>query len=471
MGEVAVVGAGPNGLAAAAVIARAGVPVTVYEANTELGGAARTQRLGTSGASFDLGSAVHPMALLSPAFADLGVHRRVRFETPDLSFAHVLDRRSAHAWRDLDRTAEELEGAEGRAYRRLLAPLSEHIDELATVLLNPLPRAGREAAALARFASAVPGAMVLRDLYSERFPRAAALLAGCAAHLAGGGRGPAALGSGLFLLASAHAGGWPIPIGGSQAISDALAEEAAAHGAQFQRSQPVTDLRQLDEEVVLFAVGAEDAARIAGARIRPPLRRRLANTRRPPGSCVVHYLLREPVPWREKQLHRAGTVHLGGDARRVLRVERQSRTRTVQRPYVIVSQPSLFDSSRTGDDTQVLWAYCHVPRGSSTDMAAAVTAQIEAAAPGFGDTVLERHVTSAAGLEQQNTALVGGDITGGSMDLRGALLRPRLSSSPWRIGHGLYLVSSSASPGPSVHGMGGYLGAADMLRTEYALSV
>lgn len=471
MNTVAVVGAGPNGLAAAAVAARAGLSVIVYEANDTIGGAARTQPLEGSSAKFDLGSAVHPMAMLSPAMHELNVHQRVDFIVPELSFAHVLDERTAYAWRDLERTGQELGGNEGQAYTRLLAPLVQRIEQLGDTLLNPLLRVPAHPLTLGIFAASTLGAMALKDLVSAKFPHAAALYAGCAAHVAGGSRGPANAGAGLFLAAAAHSDGWAVPRGGSQAISDALAAELLSHGGTIQTGHRVSHVDELDAETVLLDTSAEAAAHLTSGKIPDKLATTLAKTRRSPGSCLVHFVLAEPIPWKDPVLNQTSTVHLGGTAAQIGQAERRANRKTSETPYLIVAQPSLFDDSRAATGDQVIWAYCHVPLGSEADMSRQISAQIEAAAPGFRELIKERYVVPASELEQQNAALVGGDLSGGTMDLLGSVMRPRLSAEPWYLqSEGLYLVSSATPPGPSVHGMAGYLGAQAMLRREYSIT-
>lgn len=471
MTSVAVVGAGPNGLAAAAVAARAGLSVDVYEANETIGGAARTQPLEGSSAKFDLGSAVHPMAMLSTAMHELNVHQRVDFIVPELSFAHVLDERTAYAWRDLERTGAELGAGDGQVYTRLLRPLVQRIEALSDTLLNPLLKMPAHPLTLGLFSASTLGGMALKDIFSARYPRAAALYAGCAAHVAGGARGPANAGAGLFLAAAAHGQGWAVPRGGSQAIADALAAEVISHGGTIHTGHKVSHVAELQAETILLDTSAEDGAKLTSGKIPDKLAKKLAKTRRSPGSCLVHFVLNEPIPWKDPVLSQTSTVHLGGTAAQVGRAERAANRRTSEHPYLIVAQPSLFDDSRAPAGEQVIWAYCHVPLGSTADMSRQITAQIEAAAPGFSDLIKESHVVPASGLEQQNAALVGGDLSGGTMDLLGSVMRPRLSAEPWYLqSKGLYLVSSATPPGPSVHGMAGYLGAKAMLRREYSIS-
>lgn len=471
MSSVAVVGSGPNGLTAAAVAAKAGLDVTVYEANDTIGGAARTQPINGSQARFDLGSAVHPMALQSQAMRELGVHDAVDFIIPELSFAHVLDHRTVYAWKDLDRTGAELGPADGQVYTKLLAPLVKQMDALGDTLLNPLLKVPSHPLTLASFGAATVAGMGLKDLFSGKFEKAAALYAGCSAHVAGGSRGPANAGAGLFLASAAHAKGWPIPRGGSQAISDALAAAALQHGAKIETGHRIESLDELSEDNVLLDTSAEAAASIAGTRLPEKVSSALRKTRRSPGSCVVHFVLSQPVPWRDPLLAQAGTVHLGGTSAQVGREERVAKHRTSAKPFMIVSQPSLFDDSRAPAGQHVVWAYCHVPLGSEADMSHEITSMIEDAAPGFRDVIIESHLVNAVGLEAQNAALVGGDLSGGTMDLLGSIKRPIVSTDPWYLrSKGIYLVSSAVPPGPSVHGMGGYLGAKSMLRREYGLA-
>ncbi|TAP28729.1 NAD(P)/FAD-dependent oxidoreductase [Arthrobacter sp. S41] len=468
--DVAVIGAGPNGLAAAAVAARAGLNVQVYEANETIGGAARTQSLDGSEAKFDLGSAVHPMALQSQAMRELGVHNKVDFIVPELSFAHVLDQGTAYAYKDLDRTVQELGGEDGKYYQKLIAPLVEQIDSLSDTLLNPLLKVPSHPSLLATFALSSLGGMALKNVRSSKYERAAALYAGCAAHVAGGSRGPANAGAGLFLAATAHAKGWPIPRGGSQAISDALAAEATAHGAQIHTGVRVNHIDDLAAQNILFDTSAEEAAKLSAGHLSDQLSSAMSATRRSPGSCLVHFVLSEPVPWSDPALATAGTVHLGGSAAQVGRAERAAARVGSQKPFTIVAQPSLFDDSRVPAGQHVIWAYCHVPLNSPADMSQAIETMIQRAAPEFSDIIHEKHLVNAQELEKQNPALIGGDLSGGTMDLLGSIKRPRISLDPWYLqSKGLYLISSAAPPGPSVHGMGGFLGAKAMLKREFGI--
>lgn len=467
--DVAVIGAGPNGLAAALTMARAGLSVRLIERNDTVGGAARTRELGFPGAIHDLGSAVHPMALLSPFFAEIGLQDRVDFVVPEISFAHPFpDGRAGIAWRDLERTVQAL-GADGAGYRRILGPVVERMAGTSDLLLHPLLRLPRQPGALTVFGLRAAQLMVPGLGTGEI---AAAMIAGCGAHTPGGGRGPAATGAGLFLAAAAHSGGWPIPLGGSQAISDALAGIFVEAGGNIELGAEVTDLAQIPEKTVLFDTSPEALASIAGRVLPQNYRKILTGTRRAPGSCLIHYVLDAPVPWRNRELADAGTIHLGGTAAQIGREERRVRTDVSSAPYAIVSQPSRFDASRAPEGKHVLWAYCHVPNGNPADLTAVMNRQLEAVAPGFTDTIEYSQAITAPGLAAQNPNLVGGDLSGGATDLRGMLVRPTLSTDPWRTpAKGIYLASSSTPPGPSVHGMSGHLAAQSALRHEFGIQL
>jgi phytoene dehydrogenase-like protein len=472
--DAIVVGAGPNGLAAAVTLARAGLAVRVLEAQPTIGGGARTAELTLPGFLHDICSAVHPMALASPFFRAFGLERRIELRLPPASFGHPLDGGVAGiAYRDLDRTAAEL-GRDGRAYARLLRPLARHADEVAEVTGSSLVRVPRHPLVAARL-----GLAVLQQgtpLWNARFDDevAPAMLTGVAAHTIRPLPSLSTAGAGLVLTAHAHARGWPIPIGGSQAIVDALVADLEAHGGEVLTDAAVDDLRDLPRAgAVLLDVTPRALARIAGDRVPPPYLRALRRFRYGSAAAKVDFALSAPVPWANPGLALAGTVHVGGTRTEMAAAEAAvHRGRHAESPYVLVSQPSIVDPGRAPDGRHVLWAYTHVPAGSALDPTEVVTRQIERFAPGFRDVVLASSSMSAVQVQAHNANYIGGDIASGAPSLGQLLRRPVLSPDPWRTPiPGVYLASSSTPPGPGVHGLAGWHAALSALRHEFGVDV
>ena len=465
-----VVGAGPNGLAAAVTLARAGVRVTVFERAAKPGGGATTAELTRAGFRHDVCSAVHPLAFESPFFRAFGLRERVSFAVPDVSFAHPLDGgRAGIAYRDLDLTRAEL-GRDGRAYGALVGSLARHADRVAewtgSTLLRvpPHPLTALQLAA-ATFAQGT-------GLWNVGFRDAAApaLLTGAAAHAILPLPGLAAAGAGLALSAYAHAQGWPIPIGGSQAITDALVADLRAHGGTLVTDHEVTSLAELPPaRAVLLDVTPRALLRLADRDVPARYRRMLERFRHGGAIAKVDFALSEPVPWVHPELRRAGTIHVGGTREEIAAAENDvARGRLPERPYVLVSQPSLFDPTRAPEGRHTLWTYTHVPFGSSTDRQEAVIAQLERFAPGFRDTILATSSRTAVDVAHHNPNYIGGDISAGTPDLRQLLRRPVLARDPWRTPlPGVYLASASTSPGPGVHGLAGWHAALSALRHEF----
>lgn len=474
MPDVVVVGAGPNGLAAAAVLARAGLSVEVYEAAEAIGGGTRTTELMRPGHFHDVCSAVHPMAVASPFFRAFELDRRLELVTPDLSYGSPLDGgRAALAYNSLERTAEGL-GRDGAAYRRLMAPLVHRIDGIMDFTQNQLLRVPRSPLAAGIF-----GLRTLEQgsgLWNVRFREdaAPAMLSGVAAHAVSHLPSLAASAAGLMLGALGHAKGWPIPVGGSASIAAALARDIIDHGGLIHTGAPIDRLEELPPaRATLLDVAPRGLSAMAGDALPPRYRRTLERFRYGSGSCKVDFILSGPVPWQAADLAHAGTVHVGGTRAELARAENEvSAGRHPEKPYVLVAQPSRFDSSRAPDGRHTLWTYCHVPAGSTRDMTGAVTAQLERFAPGFRDLVLESHTVTAAGLAEYNRNYVGGDFSAGAMDLRGLVQRPVVSPVPWRTPvRGLYLCSSSTPPGPGVTGMPGLHAAKHALKDIFSLDV
>lgn len=474
MPDVAVVGAGPNGLAAAAVMARAGLSVELFEASSAIGGGTRTSELMQPGHFHDICSAVHPMAVASPFFKAFELSRRINLITPDLSYGSPLDGgRAALAYRSLDRTADGL-GRDGAAYRRLMAPLVDRIDEIMDFTQNQLIRVPRRPLAAGLF-----GLRTVEQgtgLWNARFKEdsAPALLAGVAAHAISHLPSLVASGAGLMLGALGHAGGWPIPEGGSAAIAAALADDIRAYGGVIHTDSPIDRLADLPSaRTTLLDVAPQGLLNMAGDALPARYRGALESFRYGNGSCKVDFILSGPVPWTARELADSGTVHLGGTRAEVARAENEvSAGRHPERPFVLVAQQSRFDSGRAPGGHHTLWAYCHVPSGSTRDMTEAITAQLERFAPGFRDLVVESSAITAAGLAKYNRNYVGGDFSAGTMDMLNLVQRPVVSPVPWRTPlRGVYLCSSSTPPGPGVTGMPGYHAAKYALQDMFGLSV
>jgi phytoene dehydrogenase-like protein len=468
--DAVIVGAGPNGLAAAVTLARAGLRVRVYERADQPGGGSATRELTLPGFRHDVCSAVHPMAFESRFFREFGLTRRVEFITPEISFGHPLDGgRAGIAYRDLARTADHL-GADGPAYRRLMKPLVRRASGIADFTGSTLLRLPPDPLLAIAFGrrSLEQGVLAWNARFREDL--APAMLTGVAAHTILPQPSIAAAGAGLLLGAYAHARGWPIPVGGSQAIIDAMVDDLRAHGGEVITDHEVTSLAELPPaSVTLLDVTPRAFVRMAGASMPRRYRRAMERFRYGGGVAKVDFALSEPVPWTNAELRRAGTVHVGGTRQEVAAAENDvNRGRLPERPYVLVAQQSLFDAGRAPEGRHTLWAYTHVPAGSTVDRREAVVRQIERFAPGFRDTVLAASSRDATDVERHNPNYVDGDIAAGAPTLMQLIRRPTLSPDPWRTPiPGVYLASASVSPGPGVHGLGGWLAALSALRNDF----
>lgn len=471
--DAVVVGAGPNGLAAAVTLARAGLAVRVYEAAPNPGGGARTEELTLPGYRHDVCSAVHPMALASPFFRDFGLEHRIDLRLPPASYGHPLDGgRAGIAWRDLDRTADGL-GRDGRAYASLLRGLAANADALMETVGSSLVRVPRHPLVALRFGLAVleQGSFAWNARFREEV--APAMLTGVAAHAIRPMPSLATAGAGLVLTAHAHARGWPIPVGGSAAIIGAMVDDLLALGGEIVTDAAVDDLAALPSaRAVVLDVTPRALDRIAGNRLPGRYRRALRRFRYGNAAAKVDFALSGPVPWANPALAEAGTVHVGGTRAEIAAGEREiARGRYPASPYVLVSQPSIVDPTRAPAGHHTLWTYTHVPRGSTLDPTEAVVRQIERFAPGFRDVVLASSARSAVDLEADNANYIGGDIASGAPTLMQLVRRPVISPDPWRTPlRGLYLASSSTPPGPGVHGLAGWHAARSALRHEFGLT-
>jgi phytoene dehydrogenase-like protein len=452
-----IVGAGPNGLAAAITLAQRGVHVDVFEAQPQAGGAARTLELTLPGFLHDFGSAVHPFAAGSPFFSSLPLQAHgLRWIDSPAPLAHPLDDGTAVVLeRDL-LDAESALAPDGKRWRRLMQAFAEHWSDLSTEILRPLHVFTRHPFLLARFGVlALPSAKTLSRLF--RSERTKSLFAGLAAHSFLSLDEPLSAAFGITLGAAAHAVGWPIPQAGAQSLTSSLCAHLASLGGTVKTSTCIEDLSAVEEyDAILCDVTPHQLLRIARDRFATRFARRLAKYRYGPAAFKVDYALHSPIPWKAPDCARAATVHLGGSFQDIAGSEyAMSHGRHAERPFVLLAQPSLFDPTRAPAAKHVAWAYCHVPNGSSVDMLAALESQIERFAPGFRDCILARHVFSPAALEEMDANLIGGDISGGAMDLRQFFFRPtwRHYATPVR---NVYICSSSTPPGGGVHGMCGH---------------
>lgn len=470
--RASVIGSGPNGLAAAVALARAGLQVDVYEAERQIGGGARTMELTLPGFRHDFGSAVHPMAAGSPFFNSLGLegHGLQWIHSP-APLAHVLDDGTAVLLeRSVDESAAAL-GPDGGAWRSLVEPFAERWPEFAREVLAPPLHIPRSPLLLARFGrfALEPAVSLARRRFSA--PRTRALFAGLAAHSMLALDQPLTSAMAIVLAGSAHAMGWPVPRGGAQAISDAVAAELTELGGAIHAGRRISTLDEIQtpDAAIFCDVTPRQLLSLAGGRLPAGYAARLRRFRYGPGAFKIDYALSEPIPWRAPECSRAITVHVGGPMEEVAQSEASmARGEVAGRPFLLVAQPSLFDPTRAPAGKHVAWVYCHVPHGSMADMTARIEAQLERFAPGFRDCVLARSVLGPAALENMDANLVGGDIGGGEFSLRQFLLRPALR--PYDTGApGLYLCSASTPPGGGVHGMCGYWAAETLLRARGGL--
>ncbi|WP_161880532.1 phytoene desaturase family protein [Deinococcus alpinitundrae] len=466
--RVNVVGSGPNGLAAAVLLAQAGLRVRLWEGADTLGGSVRSGPLTLPGFTHDLGSAVHPLAVSSPFFQTLPLHAfGLRWIHPEVPLAHPLPAGAALLHRSLEQTAEGL-GADAGLYRRLMTPLVERWDDLMGEFLRPLPHLPKHPVLLARFGlRALPPVALLARLFQTQ--QARSLLGGLAAHSAGPLTSPASSAFALMLGGAAHARGWPFPQGGAQALADALSGYFKFLGGEVMLSHPVRRLRELPPaDLTLLDVGPR--ALLEMADWPEHYARQLRRFRYGPGAFKVDYALSGPLPWTDPLVGRAGTVHLGGKLTDLVRAEAApGQNRVAAEPYVLLAQHTLFDASRAPAGQHTVWAYAHVPNASREDALPQLEAQIERAAPGFSRLILKRTVSTPGTLQAWNPNLVGGDVSGGANNFWQLLARPVLSAQPYRTPlRGVYLCSASTPPGGGVHGMAGYWAARLALREGQA---
>ncbi len=464
--DAVIVGSGPNGLAAAAYLAERGYSVHVVEGAERIGGGCRSEALTLPGFVHDVCAAVHPLAAASPFLRDLlledhGLH----WIEPPIPLAHPLDDGTAAVLApSIVETADGL-GPDGATWLRLLLPFVTRARRTLEVSLAPPLRAVTSPVAGARLGMVAlrPASWVIRRFRSDP---ARALFAGLAAHSVAPLTTPATAGVALVLAVAADLVGWPIAHGGSQSIVDALAARIGDLGGRIETGWSIRDVRDLPPaRAVLLGTSAPQAAAIADSEIGARMRRSLGRVRHAPGTFKLDLALDAPIPWTAGVCRTAGTVHVGGTFEEIATAEAAvAAGRHPERPFVLVSQPSLFDHTRAPSGRHTAWAYCHVPHGSTRDMTGDIVAQIERFAPGFEATIAGIHTMDSAELESYNPSYDGGDITGGAVSLRGVLARPRLAVDPYRIGERIWLCSAATPPGAGVHGMCGYHAAVSAAR-------
>ncbi|HYC32435.1 MAG TPA: NAD(P)/FAD-dependent oxidoreductase [Gemmatimonadales bacterium] len=471
--DVVVVGSGPNGLAASAAFARAGLATLLLEAGDTPGGGARTEELTLPGFHHDVCSTVHPLGAVSPWFRSLGLERHgLSWVHPPAPLAHVLDAgRTVLLERSVAETARHL-GRDGASYRALMEPFAERFDELAPMVLAGVRRP-QAPFLMARFGLAALRSM--QGLARSRFrePAAGALLAGIAAHAVLPLDTAATASFALVLASAGHAVGWPVARGGSAAIVAALLACFREAGGELVTGIRVSRLADLPPaRAYVLDVTPRQLLAIAGERLTPRYRRSMERYRYGPGVFKMDWALREPIPWRDPACLRSATVHLAGNIGQIARAEAVvHRGAVADPPFVLLVQPTLFDPGRAPPGGHIAWAYCHVPHGSGLDLSQALEAFVERFAPGFKDCVLARRCVTARELELHNPNYVGGDIAGGMSDLRQLFFRPAARLDPYATSApDVFLCSSSTPPGGGVHGMCGYWAARSVMRKVFGKS-
>lgn len=472
--DAVIVGSGPNGLAAAITLARAGLKVQVLEAHDRVGGAMQSAALTLPGFTHDIGSAIHPLAVASPAFREWPLHAfGLEWVYPDAPAVHTLwpaSTGSVTLERSLDATAEAL-GRDGLAWKALLKPLLADWEELLHDILRPLFRIPSSPVSLARFG--------LRGLPSAEFigntafqtPEAKALWAGLAAHTTLPLSTPGTSAMTLVLTMVGHAVGYPFPRGGAQSLADAMTAYLKFLGGEVLTGVNVRKASDLpDARVVMVDSSPAVLLELLGERAPAAYRDALGHFKYGPGIQKFDYALDGPVPWLDERVRRSATVHIGGSFEEVVQSEAANTAFNSPRPYVLAAQHTLFDPTRAPAGKHTLWAYTHVPNGSEVDVRPQVEAQLERFAPGFKERVLACRVTTAPQLAAFSPVMVGGDVNGGAATLWQLLFRPHLAVTPYRTPvRGFYLCSSSTPPGGGVHGMAGYHAAKTVLHDEFDL--
>lgn len=459
--DAVVVGAGPNGLSAAAELSRRGRQVLVVEQADEIGGGTRTEELTLPGFAHDVCSAIHPLGVASPFFRDVGLD--VEWVHPTIPMSHPLgDGRAGVMIRDVEATAAGF-GPDSERYRRIIAPLVDSADVVMEDFLGPLRLMPANPRSFVKLATrgALPASVIAAGFESTE---ARGVLAGLAAHAIAPFGSPLTGGVALLFAVAAHAYGWPLVRGGSQRIAEALANVIVERGGTIETGRMIRSITELPPaRAYVLDVMPRVAVSIGGDRVSPRDRRRLSAWKAGPAVFKVDWALDGPIPWDDQWSREAGTVHVGGSWEQVAEAEDTVHSGGhPERPFVLVAQQSLFDPTRAPANSHTAWAYCHVPNGSDFDMTEAIEAQVERYAPGFRDLIVGRHTMNASQLEAHNPNYIRGDIAGGGFGLKKVFQLG--STTPHRIGEGLFLCSSATPPGAGVHGMCGYYAARAALK-------
>lgn len=462
MVSAVVVGSGPNGLAAAITLAQAGVDVTVAESAAAPGGGMRSEESTVPGLIHDMCSAVHPMAHAAPFFRSLDLHKYgLQWKWPQIELAHPLaGDEAALLYRDVETTVA---GLGDIGWRRLVEPFVSRADSVLATILQPSAQMPAELGAMMRFGL---HAMQSAEAATRRFAgeRARALFAGIAAHSFRPLTSPGTAGLGLVLAIAAHARGWPVAQGGSQAICDAMLAELKAHGGRVECGRLVRTLP--DADLVFLDTSVSAALAIAADRVNWWVRPALQQWQLGPAAFKLDLAVEGGVPWRNPAVGRAGTVHVGGDFQQIAAAESAvNRGRMPARPFVLVGQQYVADPARSAGDVHPVWVYGHVPYGIAGDVSESILAQVERFAPGFRDRIVATAARGPGELQAHNPNFHGGDISTGANTLRQIVFRPRPGLNPYRIGAGIYMCSAATYPGPGVHGMGGFNAARAALKT------
>ena len=471
--DAVIVGSGPNGLAAAIALQQQGLSVLIIEGKEQIGGGLRSSELTLPGFLHDVCSAIHPLAIGSPFFNTLPLQNHgLSYVFPDLAAAHPFDNGTAAVLGPSIEETAKLLGADEQAYLKLLTPLVKDWPNIAADVLGPL-HFPKHPIAMAKFGL---NALTSATFIAKRFKtkEARGLWAGMAAHSIQPLSNLTTSAIGLVLMAAAHLKGWPIPVGGSKEIANALASYFISLGGKIETGRFIKSLEELpSSKTVLFDVTPKQLLQIAGHKFSAIYKWQLERYRYGMGVFKVDWALDEAIPFTAQQARRAGTVHIGNTLEEITLSEKLSwQGKHADKPFVLLAQQSLFDASRAPAGKHTAWAYCHVPNGSVADMTEIVEKQIERFAPGFRDTILAKHTMNTAQVEAYNPNYIGGDINGGVIDIGQIFTRPALRSSPYRTSaKGLYLCSSSTPPGGGVHGMCGYHAAKRALKDIFSISI